>query len=143
MSYEFNPEEVKDCLAKCIVSGGLSGGLRKILAKAGIPESEPAKLNIKCVDIDLDVVKDYEIPITTPQVSVTPTETNCEQEIKDFLNQAETDHGLLSALPKSDPSTDGSTRTSFEFTLDSSIVPPKSVSFPACICCTPRACDPC
>ncbi|MDJ0742146.1 MAG: hypothetical protein QNJ32_02160 [Xenococcaceae cyanobacterium MO_167.B27] len=114
-----NKQELEDCLAQCIVSGGL----RNILAKAGIPESEPAKLNIKCVDIDLDVVKDYEIPMTSPQASVTPTETNCEQEIKDFLNQAETDHGLLSllsALPKSDPLPDGTTRRHFDWIVESS-----------------------
>lgn len=109
-------QDLENCLAQSIVSCRL----REILAKAGIPESEPIKLSIKCVDTDMDVITDYEIPTTIPPVPVAATETDFDQEIKNFLDQAETDHGLLSALSKSDPLPDGTTNRTFDVTFESS-----------------------
>lgn len=115
-----NKQELELCLDRSVISCGL----REILAKAGIPESEPAKLSIKCGDTD--VITDYEIPTTSPQVPVTPTEIDFEQEIKDFLDQSEIFQGLLSALPKTNPSPEGTTETSFTLTLTFDIGEPPS-----------------
>ena len=112
-----------------------SGELRRILAKAGIPESEPVKLSIKCVDTDMDIITDYDIPTTSPEVPVTPTEIDFEREIKDFLTQSETSPDLLSALPKSDLLPDGTTGTTFKWTFKSSRKT-KNYTFAGC-CITP------
>ena len=108
-----------------------SAELRRILAKAGIPESEPVKLSIKRVDTDMEVITDYDILTTSLEVPVAPTEIDFEREIKDFLDQAETDYGLLSALPKSEPLLEGTTRTTFECTFNSPLKT-KTVVFSDC-----------
>lgn len=95
-----------------------SAELRRILAKAGIPESEPVKLSIKCGD--MDVITDYEIPTTSPQFPFAPIETDFEQEMKILLDRAEDSHGFLSKLPPSDKLSGGTTKTFFQLVFKSS-----------------------
>jgi hypothetical protein len=128
MAFDFDPQEVKTRLDECMEDGKL----REILAKEGISESEPTTLNIICIDNDnMNVIKDYEIPPTNPKVPVTPIEINFDQEIKDWLDRAETDNRLLTALPKSDPLPDGTTKTDFNCIFNSS-PKTKSVNFADC-----------
>lgn len=99
MSYEFDPQEVKTRLDECMEDGKL----REILAKEGIPQSEPTTLSIICIDNNnMDVITDYEILTISPEVPVTPTEIDFEREINDFLDHTEASHGLLGKLPMSD-----------------------------------------
>jgi hypothetical protein len=113
MSSEFNQKQLEAILDQCCVSGEL----RYILAKEGIPECEPTTLSIKCVDNDMEVITGYQIPTTTPSVPVSPSKIDFEREIKDLIDQCENSHGLLSALPKPDPSPEGTTKTSFDVTF--------------------------
>lgn len=87
-----NKKELEAILAKCMQSGEL----RAILAKQGIPTDQPVKLSIKFYDTQL--ITAYEIPIISPPVAVDPTETNFDQEMKDFLNKCQDDYGLLNAM---------------------------------------------
>jgi hypothetical protein len=114
MSYEFNLQELEKRLAQCLECGGL----REILAKAGIPESEPVKLSIKSGD--MDVITDYVIPTTNPPVPVTPTKIDFNKEIRNFLDDAESFNFLLSALPPSEELPGETLKTSFKFNFKSS-----------------------
>ena len=136
MSSELNQQELEACRAKCLECGGL----REILAKAGIPENEPVTLSIKSGDMDvIDLITDYEIPITSPLVPVTPTEINFDQEIKDFLNQAESCYDLLSLLPPSEKLPDGTIENPFQFDFKPSSMTSQKSS--GCICRNPpRTC---
>lgn len=135
MSSEFNQQDLEACLAKCLECGGL----REILAKAGIPENEPVTLNIKSGD--MDVITDYEVPITSPSVPVTPTKIDFDfdQEIRDFLDQAEISHGLLSLLPPSEKLSDGTIKNPVQFDFKPSSITIKKSS--SCVCGSPpRTC---
>lgn len=127
MSSEFNQQELEACLAQCLKCGGL----REILAKAGIPENEPVQLSIKY--IDRDVVTDYEIPTTTPQPPASPTEIDFDQEMKTFLNRVPT--SLLDELTRSEPLTNGTTSKPFEWTFKSSV---KTIVSQRRVCCCPN-----
>lgn len=97
MAVEFNPQEVKDRLAQSLESGEL----RKILYRQEIQQDEPVLLSIKVGDTD--VVQGYNIPTIIPPVAVPQTQISFDEEMKNFLNDAETSHGLLNALyPSSD-----------------------------------------
>lgn len=135
MSYECDRENLKKILDQCFVSGEL----RKILAKEGIAESDPATISIKCLDNDMEVVTDYCIPTTTPEVAATSTNPGFEKEITDFLDQAESSFGLLSELPKSAPLPKGNTKTNFQWTFKG---PNQERLVAAGICCNPicRSC---
>ena len=89
----------------------------------------------------MDVVTDYTIPETTHPVPDPLTPIDFDQKILDFLDQAETSHGLLSALPKSDPLPDESTKTSFQLTVKTVDSPCKIIMFRSC--CTPAGCPIC
>ncbi|MGB5594822.1 MAG: hypothetical protein WBM62_12410 [Crocosphaera sp.] len=136
MSSEFNQKQLEAILDQCCVSGEL----RYILAKEGIPECEPTTLSIKCVDNDMEVITDYEIPTTSPEVSVPPTECDFEREIKDLIDQCENSHNFLSELPKSDSLPDGSTKTSFNLSFKSPI---KKIDVLFATCCTWAGCANC
>jgi hypothetical protein len=133
MSSEFNQQELEACLAQCLKCGGL----REILAKAGIPENEPVTLSIKSGDIEvIDLITDYEIPITNPLVPVIPTEIDFDQEIRDFLNQAESCHDLLSLLPPSEKLSDGTIKNPFQLDFKPSSMTSQKSS--GCVCGNPR-----
>jgi len=132
VSYEFDQQELELRLEKCIASGKL----REILANAGIPKCRPVQLSIKCIDSDTDVIKDYVIPTINSRVG------DFEQEMREFFDQAEEapDIQLLSAFPKSDPSSDGTTKTHFISTFTFSKT---TITFRFGICCNQFTCRIC
>jgi hypothetical protein len=128
---EFDQEKLEECLARSINSCGLED----VLAVAGIQAGETVTLQINHDDATL---VEHKLLIENHNVDVAQTKTDFEQEMKSFLKRAEKSHGLLSALPKSDPCDDGRTETPFTFTF----IICRKIPIPAFIIC-PRPPAPC
>lgn len=111
MSTEFDRQKLEACLAKCIDGCGL----RDILTQNGIPADETVMLHVKRDD---EILVSQEIPAKSSASSIARQPTNFVEEIHDFLDRAETSDGLLSALPKSDSCTDGTSETLYKFIFD-------------------------
>jgi hypothetical protein len=107
---EFDQENLRERLDRSINGYGLS----KMLSNLGITAEESVELVIKQGN---NTVVRHKILIESHNVDVSKTEINFEQDIINFLKQAESDHGLLSAFPKADPCSDGSTKTPFTFAV--------------------------
>jgi hypothetical protein len=104
-------EELKSSLSKSVIVLQL----RDLLTKTGTPSDETVILDIQ---LDGESLVSFEIPKKSPQIVIAPLSTNFVEEFYDFLNRAEAFTGLLSALLKSDPSADGTTKIPFKFIFD-------------------------
>ncbi len=111
MSSEFNQQELESRLAKSVICCGL----RDILTKTGIPAEETVMLHIKQGD---EILVSHEIPKKSPKIAIVQQATDFGEEIDDFFDRAEAFNGLLSTLPKPEPSTDGTTKTLFKLIFD-------------------------
>jgi hypothetical protein len=107
---EFVQENLKERLDRSVNGSGLSN----ILSNLGITAEESVELIIKQGN---NTIGRHKILLESHNGDVSEAEINLEQDMKNFLRQAEFDHGLLSALPKADPRSDGSTETPFTFTF--------------------------
>ncbi len=139
-----NKQDLNSLLAESIERDGEL--LMNMLQSIGTKSGDPVEFSIQGDNGEILGSFDFIIPEKSPINDTVQPKIDLENTVTEFLNLAEEKYALLSALPKSEPSTDGTTETLYIITVKiGSVQFGKSlIEHPRVqISCSRIMCDPC
>ena len=110
-----NKQNLDSLLAKSLEYNGEL--LMTMLQSIGTKSGDPVEFSIQGDDDETLANYKFVMPDKSPMNDTAQPTIDLENTVKEFLNLAEEKYALLSALPKSEPSTDGQMKTSYTMTL--------------------------
>ena len=110
-----NQQDLNSLLAESIERDGEL--LMNMLQSIGTKSGDPVEFSIQGDNVEILGSFDFIIPEKSPINDTVQPKIDLENTVTEFLNLAEEKYALLSALPKSEPSTDGTTETLYRITV--------------------------